>query len=53
MLGTLFPVLTRQSQRFSVSPWVYEAVKYFGSGVILATALIHVSLLYIDLQDLF
>ncbi|POV94631.1 hypothetical protein PSHT_16095 [Puccinia striiformis] len=41
MLGTLFPVLTRQSQRFSVSPWVYEAVKYFGSGVILATALIH------------
>ena len=41
MLGTLFPVLTRQSNRFSVSPWIYEAVKYFGSGVILATALIH------------
>ncbi|KAH9460948.1 hypothetical protein Pst134EA_017257 [Puccinia striiformis f. sp. tritici] len=41
ILGTLFPVLTRQSQRVSVPPWVYEAVKYFGSGVILATALIH------------
>ncbi|KAA1135389.1 high-affinity Zn(2+) transporter zrt1 [Puccinia graminis f. sp. tritici] len=41
MLGTLFPVLTRQSKRLSVSPWIYEAVKYFGSGVILATALIH------------
>jgi zinc transporter 1/2/3 len=42
MIGTLFPVLTRQSKRCSISPWIYEAVKYFGSGVILATALIHV-----------
>jgi len=41
IIGTLFPVLTRHSKRFSVSPWIYEAVKYFGSGVILATALIH------------
>ncbi|PLW36697.1 hypothetical protein PCANC_06302 [Puccinia coronata f. sp. avenae] len=41
MIGTLFPVLTRQSKRCSISPWIYEAVKYFGSGVILATALIH------------
>ncbi|KAI9630532.1 hypothetical protein KEM48_013853 [Puccinia striiformis f. sp. tritici PST-130] len=44
ILGTLFPVLTRQSQRGFGSSLVYEAVKYFGSGVILATALIHSNL---------
>lgn len=41
LFGTLFPVLTQRSKRLFISPWVYEGAKYFGSGVILATALIH------------
>ncbi|KAK9477731.1 Zinc/iron permease [Lipomyces japonicus] len=38
--GALFPVLTRQS-RIRVPEWVYFICKFFGSGVIVATAFIH------------
>ncbi|GAA5899337.1 hypothetical protein JCM5296_007537 [Sporobolomyces johnsonii] len=39
-LGTLFPVVSRRS-KLPVSERVYQAAKYFGSGVIIATAFIH------------
>ncbi|KAK9370910.1 Zinc/iron permease [Lipomyces kononenkoae] len=39
-LGALFPVLSRQS-RINVSEIFYFIAKFFGSGVIIATAFIH------------
>ncbi|KAH9815421.1 Zinc/iron permease [Melampsora americana] len=41
LLGTLFPILTRRSTLFVVPAAAYEFAKYFGSGVIIATAFIH------------
>ncbi|KAG0148866.1 hypothetical protein CROQUDRAFT_669568 [Cronartium quercuum f. sp. fusiforme G11] len=41
LFGTLFPILTRRSTLFVVPPGLYEFAKYFGSGVIIATAYIH------------
>ncbi|TNY24802.1 Zinc/iron permease, partial [Rhodotorula diobovata] len=38
--GTLFPVIARRT-RLRISDLVYSAFKYFGSGVIIATAFIH------------
>ncbi|GAA5833375.1 hypothetical protein JCM9279_001506 [Rhodotorula babjevae] len=38
--GTLFPVLARRT-RLRISEYVYNSFKYFGSGVIIATAFIH------------
>ncbi|KAJ1927468.1 hypothetical protein IWQ60_002891 [Tieghemiomyces parasiticus] len=40
-LGALMPILANRYQRLSVSPVVIECGKFFGAGVILATALIH------------
>ncbi|KAJ8099804.1 Zinc/iron permease [Lipomyces tetrasporus] len=40
MLGALFPVLTKQS-RLHVPEVCYFVAKFFGSGVIIATAFIH------------
>lgn len=39
--GALFPVLARRSSWLHVPAPVYEFAKYFGSGVIIATAFIH------------
>ncbi|KAI6103780.1 ZIP-like iron-zinc transporter [Pisolithus croceorrhizus] len=39
--GALFPVLARRSSWLRVPEPVYEFAKYFGSGVIIATAFIH------------
>ncbi|EMD38804.1 hypothetical protein CERSUDRAFT_47146 [Gelatoporia subvermispora B] len=43
MFGALFPVLARRSPRISplIPHRVFETAKYFGSGVIIATAFIH------------
>ncbi|KAF7370210.1 ZIP-like iron-zinc transporter [Mycena sanguinolenta] len=39
--GTLFPVLARRSEWLHVPKSVFNFAKYFGSGVIIATAFIH------------
>ncbi|KAJ6480886.1 ZIP-like iron-zinc transporter [Mycena sanguinolenta] len=39
--GTLFPVLARRSKWLHVPKYVFNFAKYFGSGVIIATAFIH------------
>ncbi|KAI0272314.1 ZIP-like iron-zinc transporter [Gloeopeniophorella convolvens] len=39
--GALFPVLARKSTVIAVPHSVFEFAKYFGSGVIIATAFIH------------
>ncbi|KAF7330007.1 hypothetical protein MKEN_00264700 [Mycena kentingensis (nom. inval.)] len=39
--GTLFPVLARRSKWLHVPKSLFEFAKYFGSGVIIATAFIH------------
>ncbi|TBU46783.1 ZIP-like iron-zinc transporter [Dichomitus squalens] len=43
MSGALFPVLARRNKylRANIPQPVFETAKYFGSGVIIATALIH------------
>ncbi|GAA5820536.1 hypothetical protein JCM11251_003037 [Rhodosporidiobolus azoricus] len=38
--GTLFPIISRRS-RLAIPELVYKAFKFFGSGVIIATALVH------------
>lgn len=39
--ATLFPILTRRVPRLSVGTGVFDFAKYFGSGVIIATAFMH------------
>ncbi|KAJ6494028.1 ZIP-like iron-zinc transporter [Mycena vitilis] len=39
--GTLFPVLAHRSKWLRVPRYVFDFAKYFGSGVIIATAFIH------------
>ncbi|KAJ1030519.1 hypothetical protein NDA16_001428 [Ustilago loliicola] len=39
--ATLFPVITRRVPRFSINREAFDFAKYFGSGVIIATAFIH------------
>ncbi|KIY47565.1 Zinc/iron permease, partial [Fistulina hepatica ATCC 64428] len=39
--GALFPVLARRSTAINVPKAVFDFAKYFGSGVIIATAFIH------------
>ncbi|KAI4617265.1 hypothetical protein J4E80_005464 [Alternaria sp. BMP 0032] len=39
--GAMFPVLARRSRSKLVPNWVFFAAKYFGSGVIITTAFIH------------
>ncbi|KAH8103844.1 Zinc/iron permease [Cristinia sonorae] len=41
LLGALFPVLARRSKSLKIPTSVYDFAKYFGSGVIIATAFIH------------
>jgi zinc transporter 1/2/3 len=38
---TLFPVITKRSPKVNIPGYVFEGCKYFGSGVIIATAFIH------------
>ncbi|KAK7544322.1 low-affinity zinc ion transporter-like protein [Phyllosticta citribraziliensis] len=40
-LGACFPVFARRHAGDSVPEWVFFSTKYFGSGVIIATAFIH------------
>lgn len=39
--ATLFPIVTRRLSRFKISENFYDFAKYFGSGVIIATAFVH------------
>ncbi|USP82398.1 Zinc-regulated transporter 2 [Curvularia clavata] len=39
--GAVFPVMARRSRHRLVPNWVFFVAKYFGSGVIVATAFIH------------
>ncbi|KHJ30713.1 putative plasma membrane low affinity zinc ion protein [Erysiphe necator] len=39
--GALIPIFLSKSKRTNVSSWIFASMKYFGSGVILATAFIH------------
>ncbi|BGP26930.1 zip-like iron-zinc transporter [Rhodotorula toruloides] len=43
MVGTLFPIFSKRVSvlRRAVPGWIFEFAKFFGSGVILATGLIH------------
>ncbi|GAA5883907.1 hypothetical protein JCM3774_003047 [Rhodotorula dairenensis] len=38
--GTLFPIISRRS-RLRVPEWAFNGMKWFGSGIIVATAFIH------------
>ena len=42
-LGTWFPVFAARHRGVGVPEWAFFIAKYFGSGVIVATAFIHVS----------
>lgn len=42
-IGAAFPTFAHRHQSVGVPPWVFFILKYFGSGVIIATAFIHVS----------
>lgn len=41
MFGALFPVLANRFKGLGIPSWAFFIAKYFGSGVILATAFIH------------
>lgn len=43
MLGALMPVFAARTKRMNVPKLTFFIAKYFGSGVIIATAFIHVS----------
>ncbi|CCU81701.1 Zinc-regulated transporter 1 [Blumeria hordei DH14] len=43
LIGVLLPFAAVRSKRLRVPDWVLTIMKYFGSGVIIATAFIHVS----------
>lgn len=40
--GALFPIIATRHPRLRVPGWAFMFTKYFGSGVIIATAFIHV-----------
>lgn len=39
--ATLFPVVTRRIPRCALPMWVFDGLRYFGGGIIIATAFIH------------
>ncbi|KAI0127689.1 Zinc/iron permease [Xylariales sp. AK1849] len=41
LLGALLPVLLARSRRISVPPMTFFVTKYFGTGVIIATSIMH------------
>jgi solute carrier family 39 (zinc transporter), member 1/2/3 len=42
LLGAIFPVIANRYKSLGVPDWAFFIAKYFGSGVIIATAFIHV-----------
>jgi solute carrier family 39 (zinc transporter), member 1/2/3 len=40
-IGAVFPILAKRNKGLKVPDWVFFICKYFGSGVIIATAFIH------------
>lgn len=40
-IGTVFPIFAKRHQGLKIPDWVFFICKYFGSGVIVATAFIH------------
>lgn len=40
--GALFPIVAARVKRLRIPTWVFFSVKHFGTGVIIATAFIHV-----------
>ena len=44
-LGACFPVYASRHEGTHVPSWAFFIAKYFGSGIIIATAFIHVSLI--------
>lgn len=40
-IGTVFPIFAKRHQGLKIPEWVFFICKYFGSGVIVATAFIH------------
>lgn len=43
VFGAVFPVFARRHKSMGIPDWAFFVTKYFGSGVIIATAFIHVS----------
>lgn len=43
-LGACFPTYASRHEGTGVPSWAFFIAKYFGSGIIIATAFIHVSL---------
>ena len=52
VLGAAFPVYAHRHRGLKVPEWAFFIAKYFGSGVIIATAFIHVSLETMTSADL-
>lgn len=48
LFGATFPVFAHRNRGVSIPAWVFFIAKYFGSGVIVATAFIHVQSLISD-----
>ena len=42
MLGVLFPIIAKRARSLRIPSWIFFSVKHFGTGVIIATAFIHV-----------
>lgn len=40
-IGAYLPIVTGKVKRFSIPPLVFDAMKFFGSGVVISTAFIH------------
>ncbi|KAF2643272.1 low-affinity zinc ion transporter-like protein [Massarina eburnea CBS 473.64] len=40
-LGAVFPIFARRNKSIGIPDWAFFVAKYFGSGVIIATAFIH------------
>lgn len=41
LFSSLFPVVTKRVPACKIPDWIYNILRYFGSGVILATAFMH------------
>lgn len=51
-IGALLPIAAARTKRMRVPPLAFFITKYFGSGVIIATAFIHVRTTCLLYQDL-
>lgn len=41
VVGSFSPLLAAYSKKFMVPEWIFNGIRYFGSGVIIATGFIH------------